>query len=391
MGGTLSRVIYETEMESISTAWSRLPSSSGSIGADSASETAKAALEDRFTHLLQFFAFRQSTPSPVVSHTMKIAFLAASTAQGITLLSTAGVKPSTEVRRYDEDLYAFLKTIPFLRPSVSSRAETLLASSSSIGPIRAVDMKDILAELSARALDEQEMVKCLQWRVALPDAIVRQAPRAMTADFLAAATVFLPAASSGGTTKNERVVSLAMIQTYFVTGMGVIKDAPLPPHTLPISLGDALPLPKLANAFGWKPLAPAAWLQFLAIDGLDSIPDEFKLAMSPPFAQKVIETVAEDVWELRLSAEEKEGVKSVLENVNCVPTNLGQTVPRAAYFSNVNIFPDLPIVSLVKAEKKGPVQRMVSERTRIWMRSSESCAKSVWFALAQRSWSPRPC
>lgn len=343
MGGLLSRVIYETEMDLISQQWA--------LAAD-----AKDALEKRFTHILRFFAFRQSTPSPIVSHVMKLAFLGASSSGGIALLSTAGVKPSSEVRRYDEELCGFLKTIPFLRPSVSSQAETLLASAGAIGPIRSVDMKDILAELQSRALDEQEMIKCLKWRLSLNDSIIKQNPKAMTNDFLDAATVFLPA----GTTKTERVVSLGLIRTYFQPGHGVIKESPFPPHTLPISLGDALPLPKLAAAFSWRPLSPSAWIQFLAIDGVDSVADEFKIASSASFSQRVLETVSDEAWESKMNQEEKNGVKSTLANVTCVPTSLGMMTPTASYFSNVNIFPDLPIVSLSKAEKKGPLQSMVS-------------------------------
>lgn len=350
MGGCLSRVIYETEMDVISKKWASMPANS------SDSNTQTVALEDRFTHLLKFFAFRASTPSPVVSYTMKMAFLGASTNQGITLLSTAGVRPSSDVRRYDEELFGFLKTIPFLRPSVSSRAESLLSASNNIAPIRAVDMKDILAELQSRALDEEEMIKCLKWRLSLNEAIIRQNPKAMTTDFLEAATVFIPA----GTTKTERVIALSQIQTYFIPSNGVIKDSPLPPHTLPTILGDALPLPRLASAFSWKPLSPSAWLQWLAKDGIDAVSKEYSISTTPSFAEKVLDLVAEEVWETKLSLVEKNAIVAVLKDVTCIPTSLGMKVPPATYFSNVNVFPDLPIIALPKAEKKRSLQNMVS-------------------------------
>ncbi|KAF8307878.1 hypothetical protein DL93DRAFT_2064506 [Clavulina sp. PMI_390] len=356
MGGVLSRVIYENEMQVIGQHWSK-----------AVSDTDKTQVEERFTHLLKFFAFRHSTPSPLISHITKGAFLAASSTQGITLLSTAGVKPSTDVRRYDEELFGFLKTIPFLRPSISARAESLLATASTIAPIRAVDMRDILSELRSRPLDEEEMVKCLKWRLSIDPAVVRQNPQALTADFLSAATVFLPA----GPTKTERVISLELIETYFQPGTGVIKDAPLPQHTLPISLSNALPVAKLASAFLWRPLTPAPWLRFLAVDGIDTIADDYKITSSTTFAERVLDTIAE-AWEpptslmmtsmsSAMSSEEKSALKSTLAGVACIPTTLGMMTPSTAYFSNVNIFPDLPIVTLARAEKNGALQRMLKE------------------------------
>jgi hypothetical protein len=346
MGGLLSRVIYETEMDGISQKWGRSTANHKSFEQES---------EDNFAHLLRFFGFRQSTPSPVVSYTMKTAFLGASAGDGIRLLSTAGVKLSTEVRRYDEELCGFLKTTPFLKPSVSSRVESLLTSPT-IAPVRGVDMKDILNELQSRPLEEEEMIKCLKWRLSLNDSIVKQNAQALNADFVAAATVFIPA----GATKTERVVSLGQIRTYFSPSDGVIKDSPLPPHTLPASLGEALPLPKLAAAFSWKPLAPSVWLEFLAVDGVSSISDEFQITREPSFAQKVLVTIAEEAWRSKMSPEEKAKTKAVLANVPCVPTNLGLQMPSASYFANVNIFPDLPIVSLASAEKKGLLRMLVS-------------------------------
>lgn len=345
MGGLLSRVIYETGMDEIA----QMSKRSAANHDDSEHE-----LEDRFAHLLRFFAFRQSTPSPVVSHIMKTAFVGASDGDGIRLLSATGVKQSTEVRRYDAELCSFLKTTPFLKPSVSPLAESLLTSTT-IAPVRGVDMKDILNELQSRPLGEEEMIKCLKWRLSLDDSIVGQNIQSLNADFLAAATVFIPA----GATKTERVISLGQIQTYYSPSNGVIRGSPLPQHTLPNSLGEALPLPKLAAAFAWKPLSPSVWLKFLAVDGVDSIADEFQISREASFAERVLVTISEEAWGTKMSPGEKSSAKSVLANVPCIPTNLGLQIPSASYFANVNIFPDLPIVSLPNAEKKGPLQRMV--------------------------------
>lgn len=346
MGGLLSRVIYETEMEAISQKWGRIIANRESSAQES---------EDDFAHLLRFFAFRQSTPSPVVSYTMKSAFLGASLGNGIKLLSTTGVKLSTEVRRYDEELCGFLKTTPFLKPSISSLAESLLASTTTT-PVRGVDMKDILNELQSRPLEEEEMIKCLKWRLSLNDSIVRQNTQSLNADLVAAATVFIPASA----TKMERVISLGQIRTYCSPSDGIIKDSPLPSHTLPIGLGQALPLPKLSAAFLWKPLSPSVWLEFLTVDGVSSIPDEFQITREPSFAEKVLVTIAEEAWGSQMPPEEKAKTKAVLANVPCIPTNLGLRTPSASYFANVNIFPDLPIVILAGSEEKGPLRMMAS-------------------------------
>ena len=343
MGGLLSRVIYETEMDALSQIWGRRTPNG---------DNSERELENKFAHLLRFFAFRQSTPSPAVSYIMKTAFLGASGGNGIRLLSNIGVKLSTEVRRYDEALCGFLRTTPFLKPGVSSLAESLLTSTT---PVRGVDMKDILNELQSRPLELEEMIKCLKWRLSLDDSVVRQNAQSLNADFLATATVFIPA----GATKTERVISLGQIRTYYSPSSGVIRDSPLPPHTLPIGLGEALPSPKLAAAFSWKPLSPSVWLEFLVVSGVDSIADQFQISREASFAQRVLVTIAEEAWGPKMSSEERARAKLVLANVPCIPTNLGLRTPSASYFPNVSIFADLAIVSLADAEKKGPLKRMV--------------------------------
>jgi hypothetical protein len=115
----------------------------------------------------------------------------------------------------------------------------------------------------------------------------------------------------------------------------------------------------LAAAFSWKPLSPPVWLHFLAAEGADSISDEFRINSSAPFAQKVLLTIADEAWGSKMSPEDKSRIKAILADVHCIPTNLGLRVPSASYFANVNIFPDLPIVSIPGADKKGPLQKLV--------------------------------
>ena len=344
MGGLLCRVIYETGMDEIEQMWKRSAASHDDF---------EHELEDKFAHLLRFLAFRRSAPSPAVSPIMKTAFIRASRGEGIRLLSSTGVKQSTEVRCYSTETCSFLKTTPFLKSSVSPLAESLLTSTS-MAPVRDVDMKDILNELQSRSLSEEEMINCLKWRLSLEDSIVKTNTQSLNADFLAAARVFIPA----GATKIDRVISLNQIQTYYSPSNGVIRESPLPPHTLPRRLEEALPLNKLAEAFSWKPLSPSVWLQFLAVDGVDSIADEFQITRAS-FAQRVLLAISEEAWGIKMSPEEKSSTKSVLANVHCIPTNLGMQIPSASYLPNVNMFPNLPIVSLPGAEKKGALQEMV--------------------------------
>lgn len=352
MGGLLSRVIYEAEMDVISKLWGRKTSNP---------ESSRQEAENRFIHLLRFFAFRNSTPHATVSRTMRKSFFTgpANDCTGLRLLSTVGVKPSTEVRCYNEERCGFLRTIPYLKPHISSLAES---SHTHDAPIRQVDTADILYELRSRTLDEEEMIKCLKWRLSLDSSVVEQDRQSLEADFLAAAKVLIPA----GVTKTKREVSLATISTVCSPSNGVIKDSPLPRHTLPARLAEALPLDKLLATFSWKALALSDWLQFLVVDGVDIITDDFRIDRSTSFAQQVFAALAA-AWG-STSPSERNRIKSVLKNVFCIPTDLGSQKPSDSYLPGSGVFSGLPIALLPDAEKEGPLRRVVGVDQRPFLR-----------------------
>lgn len=233
-------------------------------------------------------------------------------------------------------------------------AESLLISGT-VAPIRDVDMKDILHELHSRQLDEEEMIKCLKWRLSLDDSIVKQHQQFLKDDFLAAAKVSIPAGVIGA----GRDITLSEISTFWSPSNGVIKDSPLPPHTLPTRLADALPLDKLAAAFSWKPLSPFVWLQFLAGDAAKTIVDDFRIDRSTSFAEQVLVSMAEKAWMSKMSWGERAEIEAALKGVSCIPTNLGLRKPSDSHFPNPDILPGLAIVGVVGVEKEGPLRRMV--------------------------------
>jgi hypothetical protein len=241
-------------------------------------------------------------------------------------------------------------------------------------------MKDILSELSSRALDEAEMIACLRWRLSLDDGIVRANQQALVTDFLNAATVFIPSRNSGGTHTSERVVALSEVRNYYKQSLGVIAKSPLPPRTLPVSLSEQLPITRLAAAFSWTPLTASNWLQHLLAPA-SSIPSDFVLTTSLPFAEKVLSGLA-DVWK-SLPTEERTAIKEALISKTCIPTRVlgnpqdepkadapkpatAMTLPTNSYFPNVDIFPDLPIVTIGAADKD-PLRNLVRFFARTWI------------------------
>jgi len=241
VGGFLARAVYELELNGISELWSG--ALSGSSTEDEAAKTTQAWLQGRCLHVLLFFTFHQTTPSTVVSEHFRSAFFAAGGTSNhvFPIISTLGVRSARDVRVYNSAFTGFLKNTPMLPPEVAREGKLMLAALRERGLCLDVTFQDVLDELKARILDEQEALALLKWRVGLDAELTRAHGRELREAFLGAAVFCIKEEGKDGKTNLDKVIPLAAIRTYVNPKNSVIPlDSPLPEHTLPFSISKQL-------------------------------------------------------------------------------------------------------------------------------------------------------
>jgi hypothetical protein len=298
---------------------------------------------------MKFFSFRLSTPSGVVSSLLETAFYACSkNPSEISMISTQGIKDVGRIRLHDKAFAAFMKELPLIPESIQSGSGGL-APPEMVGTLRArgmlrpIVLTDVFDEMRKRPFAEAEMVACLKWWFGLDTSGYQNLQTELRRQFLDAAILTVHESGTG----SERVIPLSFITTYVSqqnggsTGIIPIDGAfPLPPDTFPYSISRQLSDPKLLSQFfAWTPLDLAKWLQYYlstrysAASGIDA--DE---------ASKVLHILSRS-WG-NLDSGLKLAIKNMLAEATIVPTRMGLQVPEKAYFASVDIFSDLPVVSL---------------------------------------------
>ncbi|CAG8789920.1 1504_t:CDS:2, partial [Cetraspora pellucida] len=68
-----------------------------------------------------------------------------------------------------------------------------------------------------------------------------------------------------------------------------------------------------------------------------------QLENDPDFAEKVLGIIARSFQ--KCSSNDQNTIKQLLAEKKCIPTKHGLKIPDDAYFPNVDLFPDLPIIN----------------------------------------------
>lgn len=121
-------------------------------------------------------------------------------------------------------------------------------------------------------------------------------------------------------------------------------DGPLPSTVIPTSIISSFDPDVLASVFPWKQLSIIEWLRHVTDQEVVSANAEFDVTHSAPWAERVLSVLAQ-AWPL-LPETAQDDVIKVLNRKNCIPTSTGLKVPNQAYFPSVNLFRDLPIVTM---------------------------------------------
>ncbi|TFK25484.1 hypothetical protein FA15DRAFT_703591 [Coprinopsis marcescibilis] len=340
VGGILSRAAYEYELGEIKKAWGLIQAP----GAEPSPEK-EESLTERALHALKFFTFHPSTPSAEVSQLLAEGFFAATKPSEFPIMSSKGIRYSIEVRLPDVTISPFVKDLPVLPEATIKNSTQMVAALQSRKLITPTTFNDILGELRSRPLPVNEMIACIKWW----SDTVRGAKgwKENPEKFFPFQKQILSVAVLGLTGPNpadEKFIPLSSIQTFVGPKSSLPADGPLPSHVLPSIISKEFTPDTLQLAFAWKELTLLQWLKHLCDITGQSGMEQFDITVSPQWAERVLSVLAR-AWPA-LPAQPKEAVFDLVSRQACIPTNMGMKAPGESYFPNVNMFPDLPIVTM---------------------------------------------
>ncbi|KAG9078227.1 hypothetical protein FS749_009799, partial [Ceratobasidium sp. UAMH 11750] len=245
-----------------------------------------------------------------------------------------------------------------LPPEVAREGKLMLAALREQGLCLDVSFQDVLDELKARILDEAEAVSLLKWRVGLDAELTRAHGRELRQAFLGAAVFCIKAEGADSKPSQDKVVPLAAIRTYVNPKNTVIPlDSPLPNHTLPFSVSKQLGNADLKGLFGWTELSVFEWIEYL-VDPTTRKETGVDITLDAVFAERVLGVLAR-AWP-SMGPPQQKAICAKLSDVPCIPTRAGLKLPSEAYFANMHVFPDLPIIVMPKGTSiKGAMEKVL--------------------------------
>ncbi|KAK4138631.1 hypothetical protein BT67DRAFT_437948 [Trichocladium antarcticum] len=324
--GIMSRLAFANEMADLNDKLKRISESSKKKETAIAPSDVGKCIPEAL-HILKTYTFQDSTPSAQVAQIVEEAFWTAYKRPSIEVYSSRGVLPTTKVRSSSDEVSKFVGGIPVVLHDM--KEAPFIKKLIDFGLIQDITADDICQELSAKALDKDQLHHFLQWIT--KGASDGQLDRPSVRRLLDVAVATITEGSDSGD-----IIALGTIQNYL--NNKIPATLPIPPTTLPIAFTSNIPEVRL-QALGWEPLGIVPWLRFLIVSGPKKT-DEHNLAKSDRFAHQVL-TVLSKNWE-NLSQSSKSAVVDALQNITIMPTRAGMKKPGEAFFPSVKLFDDLP-------------------------------------------------
>lgn len=350
VGGFLTRAIYELEMQDIKTQWDASVALR-KLGESLDPELCKT-LYDRARHNLQFFTFRTSTPSPLVSSEMRSAFF--NCGKPFSIVSSTGIKSALDVRMPDPTFCAFLPELPVFPEELLDDSKLVVAALQERGMLRDITFTDVLKGLQERPLSEKEMTACLRWWINTyqQDSTGIDENKGV---FLGAAVLIVGSSDDSSRWK----IPLEGIRT-FLNPQNVIvpTDGPFPNHLLPINVNRELDSAQLQESLQWRELTILEWVQYIVDPAVYTRKSKFNIVKSPVWAKRVLQALGK-CWPT-LPEVTRTTIIGLLDKLSCIPTSAGMKTPNEAYFSSADIFHDLPTVDHPSGlQIKGSLEEML--------------------------------
>ena len=304
-------------------------------------EKDQTRLRGRALHALKFFTFHPSTPSPVVSNLMETAFFACATTHPFSIISSGGVRNLSQVHILNPEFSGFLKRLHQIPEDIVNGAKAMVAALRSREMIKDITFVDVLNELRSRPLSETETVECLKWWISA----TRQG-NVLTFKHLLERSQLLDVLVVSVSGPPKKTMKLSNAETFLNSKTEAIipTDGPLPSTVVPTSITSSFDPDVLASVFPWKELSIADWLRYATDSKVAAANVDFDVTHSAPWAERVLSVLAQ-AWP-SLSTLVREDIIEIFRLMPCIPTSTGLKVPNQAYFPSVNLFRNLPIVTM---------------------------------------------
>ncbi|KAI8902649.1 hypothetical protein BC833DRAFT_616580 [Globomyces pollinis-pini] len=315
MGGLLSRVCFENELENINVLLKSMVLDDQSSG----------WFYQKVAHILNVFHFKNSTPSYLVGQILSSNFNGA-TQKLIRIISTAnaGLVPASNVRLPpDADLEPFMKKIATVPKKFIDYCPEVIKQMTAANLIRPIGFSDVIEEISSRSFDEQETIALMKWCIKKSNSgdLNRQ-----NLSLIQKNLIFL---------QGDEPIPISRINA-FVTQRTAPNDLPIPKNCLPLSLSKNFSSRDLEVYFwGWKELQVIDWVRYIT--------EEKDFGVNPFFTEKVLGHLSRNFG--HASANDRAVMVSTLQLKKCITTQKGMVLPTEAYFESVSLFGDLPKIS----------------------------------------------
>ncbi|PKY20927.1 hypothetical protein RhiirB3_524661 [Rhizophagus irregularis] len=340
LAGTLCRILYESEMSYIEHRHDKMINES----IDSEEQDTESFrkwiewLENLAEHALTHFTFRESTPNAEVGRISESQFFECSKKK-LSIYSTNGVLPITDVRIPNREMEGFIKTVPVVPGYVYDRCIRFFKKAKDSKFIKELSLKDVLFELNSRSLSEGEMIELLKWWISYRSKENNVDPSDVNQ--------FMQLARVGDNFQPLNTIN------YFLNPGIVPPNMDIPNDVLPYSISKNFKNHKdFETWFKWKELSLVNWARFIV-----GKPD---LECNPDFARKVHSTLAKSLN--NLSQNDKKIIHQLFEKKKCIPTKFGMKFPQNAYFQNVNILPFLPTIDFQKPSSVQALMELLGVR-----------------------------
>ncbi|KAH0537512.1 hypothetical protein FGG08_005687 [Glutinoglossum americanum] len=286
------------------------------------------------THVFKQFAFKESTPYPLVGQIIQQTFWDAGKGP-INIFSSHGVLPSDRVRIAADGVAGFVDGIPILPEQIINVAEPFVMGLRANGYTPDISIEDIRKELGAKALDSGQLLELLKW-VQKKAAINLEEARSVLASARASVK------ETGDGVEITRYITLRSVR-YYVNDDLIPPELPVDLDTMPVAYTKIFSRAEL-HGLGWRELPLKEWTRFLISTSHFPVKyrglfPHFDIFHSTEFAGSVLRIISRR-WSY-IMTEEQQAIADLLKFKVIMPTKLGMMAPTKSYLSSVTLFRDL--------------------------------------------------
>lgn len=311
ISGLFSRMIYEMDIEQISTLYEQL----------SLDETSTAWMNAKFLHTLNSFTFKQSTPAAHVGLVLAQSFF--NNSKPLSIMSSNGIKTIDMVRIPVLGMKEFTKSTSVMSKEVlgNEMIQRLVQSNW----VKTQDIHDVILEVQSRVFNADEVISLLRW---IFDSLKIRKITLNDVNLIRGSLRF---------TNEGTEVKMAEMKYFMIPGL-VSGTLVLPKDLIPRIITKDLASEDLVRYWNLQELKLKMWIQFVV-----KLP---QFSKDPSFVESVMLNVSRQFKHLpRL---EKVEVVSSLGEIPSIVSSMGLLIPSKCYFPSVTLFSNLPKVSFFK-------------------------------------------